>query len=51
MPLTPCDLNTGNYNLYMYTDITQNQTLGDGYSPLLGVVKVEGTLGDTGNVG
>lgn len=46
----PSDLNAGLYNLYVYTDIIQYQAVGDSYSPLLGVVKVDGTFGETVNV-
>lgn len=42
----PCDLNAGIYNLFLYTDIVQYQTVGDSYSPLLCVVNVKGDYGD-----
>ncbi len=46
----PCDLRTGIYNLYVYTDIIQYQAVGDSYSPLLGTVKVTGAFGDVVNI-
>lgn len=46
----PYDLQAGVYNLFVYTDIIQYQTIGDSYSPLLGVVEVQGNFGDTVNI-
>lgn len=46
----PCDLKSGVYNLFVYTDIIQYQAVGDSYSPLLGTVKVSGDFGDMINV-
>ena len=45
-PPYPCDLSAGIYNLFVYTDIVQYQTVGDSFSPLLSVVNVKGDFGD-----
>ena len=41
-----CDLNTETYNLFLYTDVVQYQAVGDGHSPLLGIVSVKSDFGD-----
>lgn len=42
----PCNISTGVYNLFLYTDIVQYQPVGDSYSPLLSVVNMKGDYGD-----
>ena len=42
----PCDINGGQYNFYVYTNIVEAQHVGDYNVPLLIIVKKEGSYGD-----
>lgn len=42
----PCDINGGQYNYYVYTNIVEAQHVGDYIVPLLRIVKKEGSYGD-----
>lgn len=42
----PCDINGGQYNFYVYTNIVEAQHVGDYTVPLLRIVKKEGSYGD-----
>lgn len=38
----PADVNVGMYNMFVYTDIVDHQTVGDSYVPLLRIVHISG---------
>lgn len=42
----PCDINGGQYNFYVYTNIVEAQHVGNYAVPLLRIVKKEGSHGD-----